>query len=769
MIFAPFPNIPMKNPLICLSFCLLAGSVGAEIPKTIPHQGRIVVGGVNYDGTGQFKFLLFADPDADHSSGNETALWSNAATSPSGLSEPASAIAIPVAKGLYGTWLGDASIVNMATLPASIEPPAGSRLYLRIWFSNGVAGFQALSPDQTIAAVPFALHAAGVSEGAVTAASLADGAITSAKLADGAVTQTKLATGAVTSATLADDAVTGEKIAVGAVTGIGVPSAVGSIQPGGTIISFTRQLDNVIFGNSSVVVSPPFVYATNPETNALWSFDVSNPLSTQQITFTQANLDEPTALAHQGNFLYVVDAALDRLQIFNANPFNIVARDFDQTNLSDPTAVAVQGNFAYVLDKATDRLQIFDVSDPNSIVARDFDQTNMASPKAVVVRDSHAYVVDESTNRLQIFDISNPHNIVPAGSISTGASPKDLALAGNFAYVVTTGGALRIFDISNPLGIVAKDTDTTNLVSPSMVAASDDIVIVGDPGSNLLQTFNVSNPLNIRPIDTFSGGVGFIPKDLAVSGDFAYVTANSLRVFQFRAPTVNGGLGVNGPISTNSQIEAQSLFVRDSISGDSVFADQVTADTIDSGTLNSTSLNAQSLSATTVTANSFNLSSPKTYTLSIPGNALMPTNQSENLFRSQLGFIQLNSSADLAFSGVVPVNLPEGAVITGFDTLYYDNAAAADFVNLSVRVRRVLTTAATVAEQNIFSTELGATTSSNSAMIVSTNNTPDPTRTLVNNSLYTYFVSIGFNITAYDGSLRVYGFRIRYTLSSLTP
>jgi hypothetical protein len=222
----------VKPSCICLLSGLLAGTLNAEIPKSIPHQGRIAVSGVNYDGTGQFKFLLFADPDADHASGNETALWSNSVTAPVSLSEPANVVSVTVAKGLYGTWLGDTSVANMAALPASQEPPTGSRLYLRVWFSDGIAGFQALSPDQTLAAVPFALHPARVADGAVTAASIADGSIGSVKLAENSVTAAKLASGAVTSGMLADDAVTADKIATGAVTGIGVPGLSGSITSG---------------------------------------------------------------------------------------------------------------------------------------------------------------------------------------------------------------------------------------------------------------------------------------------------------------------------------------------------------------------------------------------------------------------------------------------------------------------------------------------------------------------------------------------------------
>lgn len=138
---------------------LSGGMAGAAVPDILPHQGRITVSGVPFTGSGGFKFLLFTDSDFDHASGNEVAVWSNAATSPAGMAEPAAQLTIPVEKGLYSTGLGGP---GHAALPASLVPPDGSLLFLRVWFSDGVNGFEAMMPDQPVLAVPFARHAAGI-------------------------------------------------------------------------------------------------------------------------------------------------------------------------------------------------------------------------------------------------------------------------------------------------------------------------------------------------------------------------------------------------------------------------------------------------------------------------------------------------------------------------------------------------------------------------------------------------------------------------------
>lgn len=114
--------------------------------------------------------------------------WSNDGTSVAG-SEPASAVALGVNAGLYAVPLGDTSLANMQTIPASVFQNADVRL--RVWFDDGTHGSQLLTPDQRITSAGYAMVAN-------TAENVADGAITSAKLANGAVGSAQIASGAVT-------------------------------------------------------------------------------------------------------------------------------------------------------------------------------------------------------------------------------------------------------------------------------------------------------------------------------------------------------------------------------------------------------------------------------------------------------------------------------------------------------------------------------------------------------------------------------------------
>ena len=218
---------------------LLTSTAIAQVPNILNYQGRIAVRGVNFDGTGQFKFALVdggttttpttrtatgtaivtsgfvtsitltdggagyvsapsvtitdgggsgATATATVSGGAVTGLsitspgsgygsaptvtitapppatpttsyvtyWSNDGTSVAG-SEPTAAISLPVSKGLFSVGLGDTSLVNNENIPDVFDNPD---LRLRIWFNDGMRGWQKLNPDSRISAVAKAFRSA---------------------------------------------------------------------------------------------------------------------------------------------------------------------------------------------------------------------------------------------------------------------------------------------------------------------------------------------------------------------------------------------------------------------------------------------------------------------------------------------------------------------------------------------------------------------------------------------------------------------------------
>jgi hypothetical protein len=192
-------NAVMKRinlSVIAVIWVCLTLSLHAQVPQMINYQGRVSVAGTNFDGTGQFKFALVNGTGT-------TNYWSSGAVS------------LTVTKGLYSVLLGDTTVTNMTAIPTTVF--TNSDVRLRVWFNDGVSGFQQLSPDQRIAAVGYAMIAANVTDGAITSDKLADNAVSSNKLAASAVTAAAIATGAVGTTALAPGAVDSASIANGTI------------------------------------------------------------------------------------------------------------------------------------------------------------------------------------------------------------------------------------------------------------------------------------------------------------------------------------------------------------------------------------------------------------------------------------------------------------------------------------------------------------------------------------------------------------------------
>jgi hypothetical protein len=146
------------------NFSLLPLAFGG-VPPLLNFQGRIVIGDVSYNGTGQFQFALV------DGTGTNT-FWSNDGTGAGG-GEPSAAISLALTNGLYAVVLGD---TNVSGMPQPIDPDTftNADVRLRVWFNDGTHGFEQLSPDQRIVS-------AGYSLVAQTAKSLS-GVISSAQL-----------------------------------------------------------------------------------------------------------------------------------------------------------------------------------------------------------------------------------------------------------------------------------------------------------------------------------------------------------------------------------------------------------------------------------------------------------------------------------------------------------------------------------------------------------------------------------------------------------
>ena len=124
-----------------------------NVPNRLAFQGSVLSGGQPFSGTGHFKFALVG-------AGGSPAYWSNDGTgvgpSPA---MPSSSVVLTVTDGLFNVLLGDTSQPGMS-MPLSPDLFTTSSRWLRVWFDDGVNGFQQLSPDAPLTSVPFAFNAA---------------------------------------------------------------------------------------------------------------------------------------------------------------------------------------------------------------------------------------------------------------------------------------------------------------------------------------------------------------------------------------------------------------------------------------------------------------------------------------------------------------------------------------------------------------------------------------------------------------------------------
>jgi hypothetical protein len=156
----------MRASLHLFTLSLLFALQSDAVPPTLNYAGQVAVNGQAFDGQGLFKFALI-NPE-----GNAT-YWSNDGTSTGG-SEPQDSVSVAVNGGLYSILLGNSAIPGMSALDPSIFQQQPN-LRLRVWFNDGVNGFQQLSPDRPFASVPYAFSAgsAQIEPGSISRSMLA--------------------------------------------------------------------------------------------------------------------------------------------------------------------------------------------------------------------------------------------------------------------------------------------------------------------------------------------------------------------------------------------------------------------------------------------------------------------------------------------------------------------------------------------------------------------------------------------------------------------
>jgi len=150
--------------------------------------------------------------------------------------------------------------------------------------------------------------------------------------------------------------------------------------------------------------------------------------------------------------------------------------------------VAVSGDHAFVADSESG-LRIIDVSDPTSPIEVGFhDSSEDGEIRLCEVSADYVFVfdvirgIDGYVTYFKVLDVSDPTTPVEIGSVWTGDAPRDLVLAGEFAYYVYWGGLVAI-DISDPASPTRASTYPTPGSSAGVAFSGSHIVVAdGDAG-----------------------------------------------------------------------------------------------------------------------------------------------------------------------------------------------------------------------------------------------------------------------------------------------
>jgi hypothetical protein len=138
------------------------------------------------------------------------------------------------------------------------------------------------------------------------------------------------------------------------------------------------------------------------------------------------------------------------------------------------------------------RVPAFDL-DPQPVGS--WRQPSPGFARDVAVAGNYAYVAAQSAG-LQVIDVSNPADPQRVGGYATGVYAEDVAVSGNFAYVAAGFGGLEVIDVSDPANPQRVGGNSAFRAS-AVVVNGDKVYIAAD--SDGLIILNTLNTYQSRP------------------------------------------------------------------------------------------------------------------------------------------------------------------------------------------------------------------------------------------------------------------------------
>ena len=242
-------------------------------------------------------------------------------------------------------------------------------------------------------------------------------------------------------------------------------------------LSLSGQFPQILIsGNYAYVASSP----DYPENGYLSVLNIANPAAPVEAgvyNYSPSNVSSSPYMALTGNYLYLAygTKGMDVLDISYPPAPNKVDHLYGRfINLG------VSGNYLYVTNAPN--LNIYSLADPGSPVRTAY--YAMQSPFDIAVAGNYIYVLDEKKGVVAL-NVANPVNPTEIGVYDSPGRAMGVAIAGRYAYLVDDDGNLQMINVSDPavpVGVAAYRLPT----AATDVVAAGDLVYVADGEGGLL-------------------------------------------------------------------------------------------------------------------------------------------------------------------------------------------------------------------------------------------------------------------------------------------
>ena len=446
--------------------------VALSAPSTLAYQGQVKVNGQLFNGAGQFKFAIV-------SADGLTAFWTNDGTHPGVAFQPASAVNLNVSAGLFDVLLGDTTLPNMTQAITSGVFLQPSRV-LRVWFNDGVNGFQQLAPDVALAAVPYALNAQTLDGLDSSAFAPLVHTHSAADIVAGTLTDTRLSANVV----LGGQGVSRLNNDAGYLTAAGA----------GTAGYITQTLADARYARLS------------PTTEQIALLKWYTAITGTGSTFPVGAF--PVGIAFDGANMWVTNLNDNTVSVLRTSDgFHVMT----PTVGAFPSGIAFDGANMWVTNNGGTTVSVLRASDGSNVMTPIVGN----SPFGIAFDGANMWVANYGDSTVSVLHASDGFHVMTP---TVGANPRGLAFDGSNMWVANT---------SDNTVSVLRASDGLNVLTPTVGSGPERIAF---DGANMWVTnFSDGTVSVLRASDGFhvmTPTVGNGPVGIAFDGAFMWVTNN---------------------------------------------------------------------------------------------------------------------------------------------------------------------------------------------------------------------------------------------------